>query len=238
MRAVEEAFAVRDVELRRAEAELAARDAEIEARGARVDLLEQVAAYLSRLVVERDRELKGLRAELIDLRAHPTQLEALRARDEEGARALERLQKQVAEIAAQARGQATRIRMQALRQAVQLASRSAEERVVGELGKKAPVERPVAAASGAVDVFEGVVQMEVGPLRDFSQLVRFEDAVTAIGAASEISVKRFSRGRATLALRLEQPIELLRELERHAPFAIRVRGLRDDRVIVDVEEAA
>ncbi len=219
----------------------------------RIAQLEGVTRYLARVVVERDGELKGLRTELATLHSLPDELDALQKRDEEGARALERLQRQMEEIGAQARGQATRIRMQALRQAVQLAAREeaaiaerAEEReeVVGELGKSAPVERPPAASgsepvgSGAVELFEGMVHMEVGPLRDFSQLVRFEDVLTGIGAATEISVKRFSQGRATLALRLERPIELLRELQERSPFQIKVRSLRDDQLIVDVDEAA
>jgi hypothetical protein len=88
---------------------------------------------------------------------------------------------------------------------------------------------------GVVGTFEGTVHMDIGPLRDFSQLVSFEEAVTGIGATSEISVKRFSRGRATLALRLERPVELLRELEERAPFEFKVRSLRDDQLIVDVD---
>ena len=58
----------------------------------------------------------------------------------------------------------------------------------------------------------------MGPLSDFSQLVGFEDAAGGIGAMSEISVKRFKQGRATLAMRFKQPVELLRELEERAPF--------------------
>ena len=61
--------------------------------------------------------------------------------------------------------------------------------------------------------FEGLVKVEIGPLGDFSQLVGFEDAAGQIGATSEISVERFSEGRATLSMRLDEPVELLRELE-------------------------
>ena len=71
------------------------------------------------------------------------------------------------------------------------------------------------AATGAPrrdGLFEGMVKLEIGPLGDFSQLVGFEDAAGKIGA-SEISVERFSEGRATLSMRLDEPVELLRELE-------------------------
>jgi hypothetical protein len=85
-------------------------------------------------------------------------------------------------------------------------------------------------------LFEGRIEVEIGPLDDFSQLVGFEDAAGAIGATSEISVKRFTRQRATLEMRLAEPVALLRELEERAPFEFRVRDTRSDRVVLDVDE--
>ncbi len=288
VREVEEALAERDAELTQSgvvvaemRATLTGRDQLIGLRDQRIEQLNGVAHHLSRLVVEREAELRELRAQLAELgnSYDPDDLEALlQARDAEAAGALQKLQRDVAEIGAQARGQATRIRMQALRQAVRLAARGGADE--GEADVDVPVEarsgeeaspaaqprfglgeRPAAeplpeetgrtrefaaivamngdaGSSGAVGMFEGLVQMEIGPLEDFSQLVRFEDAIREIEAASEVSVKRFSRGRATLALRLQEPVELLRELERRAPFGITVRGIRDDRLIVDLNEAA
>jgi hypothetical protein len=84
------------------------------------------------------------------------------------------------------------------------------------------------------EVFQGLIEVDVGPLGDFSQLLGFEDAAGTIGAMSEISVKRFARGRATLAMRLKQPVELLRELEERAPFEFQVRDVRADRLILDL----
>jgi hypothetical protein len=85
------------------------------------------------------------------------------------------------------------------------------------------------------DLFNGMVEVEVGPLSDFSQLVGFEDAAGGISATSEISVKRFAAGRATLEMRLDQPVELLRELEERAPFEFKVRGRRFDRLVLEVD---
>jgi hypothetical protein len=222
--------------------------------GYRVGDVEEGLGALEGELAARDAELKDCRAELGRARdALPKWRAALAARDERigeldrvtrylAKAVVERdgelavFRSQIGEIEAQARGQATRIRMQALRQAVQLASRGQVERVEGQENGLADVEA-AARGIGAIDTFEGTVQMEVGPLRDFSQLVSFEDAVTGIGGAKEISVKRFSKGRATLSLRLERPTELLRELEQRAPFEIRVRSLKDDRLIVDVDEA-
>lgn len=165
----------------------------------------------------------------------------------------------------QARGQATRIRLRALRDAAELGDRIAElaaeapgrmrERLLESLQESiarlggdpaaAPAETASAAGTGAASgnghgeadaLFSGLVQIEIGPLSDFSQLVGFEDAAEAIAATSEISLTRFSQGRATLEMRLKQPVELLRELEERAPFDFRVRDRRSDRVVLDVGE--
>jgi hypothetical protein len=87
----------------------------------------------------------------------------------------------------------------------------------------------------AADIFDGLIEVEVGPLSDFHQLASFEDAANGIGAAAEISVKRFTKGRATLELHLSEPVELLAELEERAPFEFTVRDTRDDRVVLDVD---
>jgi hypothetical protein len=77
--------------------------------------------------------------------------------------------------------------------------------------------------------------MEIGPLGDYAQLVGIEDAIGRLGA-SEISIERFSEGRATLSMQLDEPIELLRELEEHSPFEFRVRRNQDDSLILDVDD--
>jgi chromosome segregation ATPase len=233
------------------DAELEARRGELESRAQKVRELDQVAARLAERVVERERELRGLRSEL----------ERARAESDQGGRALVELRDDLAAVRRQARGQATRIRLRALREAAELSERMRElggspggvsqrlteavqeaiERV-GVEGEEQGEEADV--ASHAVDngyaerqpseLFEGLVEVEVGPLSDFSQLLGFEDAAGGIGAMSEISVRRFTQGRATLAMRLRQPVELLRELEERAPFEFEVRDVRSDRVVLDV----
>ncbi len=71
---------------------------------------------------------------------------------------------------------------------------------------------------------------------DFSQLVGFEDAAGQIDATSDISVERFSEGRATLSMRLNEPVELLRELEQRSPLEFRVRRSADDNLILDIDD--
>ena len=91
------------------------------------------------------------------------------------------------------------------------------------------------AEADAADVFDGLIEVEVGPLSDFDQLASFEDAANGIGAADEISVKRFTQGRATLEMHLSEPVALLVELEERAPFEFTVRDTRGDRVVLDVD---
>jgi len=227
-------------------------DAAIAARDGQIGLLEPLAAEcdrqvaaaaelerevssLSGMVIEREREIRGLS-------------ERLREADERHDRSiasLEAVSSRLEEIQSQARGQATRIRMKALREAVEVSRR------VQELTEAhAPAAEPTAPAAGSAPgangsapdedfdgLFEGEVKLEVGPLGDFAQLVGLEDAVGQLGA-SDISVERFSEGRATLNVRLNQPVELLRELEELSSLDFKVRHTAPDNLILDVDEDA
>lgn len=231
--------------------ELQARRAEAAQAARRVEELDQVSARLATMVVDRDRELRRLRAEL---------QQALE-RDHDGVRAFAAIADDLETVRRQARTQATRIRLRALREAAELAERVGEvegtdgeargrlierleeaiQRVGVEVDEEAEELAARAEANGHAErepgeLFDGMVEVEVGPLSDFSQLVGFEDAAGAIGATSEISVKRFTQGRATLALRFKHPVELLRELEERAPFTFAVRDMRSDRVVLDLNE--
>ena len=93
--------------------------------------------------------------------------------------------------------------MKALREAVEVSKRVQALTDAQPLAEEAG---PASNLNGNGDgkifdgFFEGQVKLEIGPLGDFSQLVGFEDAVGQLGA-SEISVERFSEGRATLSMR-------------------------------------
>ena len=251
------------------DAELARRDAaltesahalsqhaqELEHRRARIAELDRAMAWLADRVVASERVAAQMRSEL----------EQERGRGEDVERALTALAGELDGLRSAARGQATRIRLRALRDAAELADRVAEvsrrpadtrERLIEALHESIkriaraedepePMLAELAAAASsnghgevaAEEMFDGMVEVEVGPLSDFSQLVGFEDAAGGISATSEISVKRFAAGRATLEMRLDQPVELLRELEERAPFEFRVRGRRFDRLVLEVEDA-
>lgn len=221
---------------RRAEVEdaISARDARIlglemtaDRQRASLAELESETTGLTGMVLEREREIRRLTERL---------REANECHDRSIA-SLDAITSRLEEVEAQARGQATRIRMKALREAVEVSKK------VKELTEMEPALRAEAQAEGessqAVDeaLYEGKVKLEIGPLGDFSQLVGFEDAVGQIGA-SEIKVDRFSEGRATFSMRLDQPTDLLSELEDLSNLDFKVRHNAPDNLILDVDDDA
>ena len=207
-------------------------NAAIEARDARLARLEREAQRLAERVVERERRLQ----------------EALKKP------VAAAVTKGIEEIYGQARRQATRIRMKALDDAVQMADRVTElSKLRDELGTRVSELAEVARArlgiedgsspvgteparTAAHGVFAGAVEVDVGPLNDFAALTGFEDAAAEIDGASEIRVTRFADKRATLSMNLDGPVELLRELEERAPFEFKVRDTRGDGLVLDVDE--
>jgi hypothetical protein len=212
---------------------------------------------LSGMVIERERTIRDL----------TERLEEANACHDRSIASLDSVSARLEELQAQARGQATRIRMKALREAVEVSRRAQELAEVEAGGVEEPAAEPdiaadIAAAeeqgagiaprpsangngSGHHEVdpgtswepglYEGKVCLEIGPLGDFSQLVGFEDAVGRLGA-TDISVERFSEGRATFSMRLDQPVDLLRELEALSILDFKVRHTAPDNLILDVDE--
>lgn len=198
-----------------------------EAVGAAAQAEEELGS-LSAMVIEREREIRGLLERLSEANN----------RHDRNVASLESVSARLEDIQAQARGQATRIRMKALREAVEVGRRAQE---LSEAQAGAAKSTPGASngnghAEPARNVFEGLVKVEIGPLDDFSQLVGFEDAAGQIGATSEISVERFSEGRATLSMRLDEPVDLLRELEQRSPLDFHVRRTAGDNVVLDIDD--
>lgn len=240
-------------ELGRGAEALRGREAEAERLNGELDVLRGRADA-------REREAAGLRSELA----------SARARADEELRSLTILGRQLEELNVSARGQATRIRLRALREAAELSARlsyatgeegevqrervldaleDAIDRVSGEWDSELPapplsrgiggIEEVAAAASNGLPsaAERRRVSVDVGPFEDFSQLVRFEDAANAIGATGDISIKRFSEGRARIDVSLSQPVDLLRELEERCDLEFKVRSNNDDEIILDVDGA-
>ena len=209
---------------------------------------------LRRGIVAAEAEAGSLRAELADARAGAA----------EELRSVAVLAGQLEEMRIAARGDATRIRLSALREAAAVNARlldaadpraeevrdrmldaleDALERIgtqwEGAVGAPTPplalsATRRVALAGGQVAGVAGRVSVDIGPFADFSQLVRFEDAANAIGATGDISIKRFSGGRARIDVALSEPVDLLRELEESCDLEFEVRSRTGDEIVLDV----
>jgi chromosome segregation ATPase len=185
--------------------------------------LDGETSSLSAMVIEREREIRVLGQRL---------QEANECHDRSIA-SLDSITARLEELEAQARGQATRIRMKALREAVEV-SKKVKALTDAEFALREEADDEDAAPVEDA-LYAGRVKLEIGPLGDFSQLVGFEDTVGQLGA-SEISVERFSEGRATLSMNLDEPVDLLRELEEHSALDFRVRHNAPDNLILDVDE--
>jgi hypothetical protein len=189
----------------------------------KLEELEGETQVLSGMVLEREREIRVLGQRLSEANeCHDRSIASLDA-----------ITSRLEELEAQARGQATRIRMKALREAVEVSKKVKALTDAEPALQRAPGEaEPPSEDEG---LYAGRVKLEIGPLDDFSQLVGFEDAVGQMGA-SEISVERFSEGRATFSMNLDQPTDLVRELEDLSNLDFKVRHTAPDNLILDVDE--
>ena len=224
---------------------------------------------LSGMVIERERTIRDL----------TERLEEANACHDRSIASLDKVTARLEDLQAQARGQATRIRMKALREAVEVSKRAQALSEIESAPQPAAAPTPdIAAEAAAVEegaaesapepsgnglangngssngngnghvpvssepetswtpgLYEGKVRLEIGPLGDFSQLVGFEDAVGKLGA-TDVLVERFSEGRATFSMRLDQPVDLLSELESLSVIDFKVRHTAPDNLILDVDE--
>ena len=210
---VDKALAARDKRIYELNMELAEKaDLEIE------------LTSLSGMVIDREREIRML----------TEQLHEVNARHDRSIACLDAVTARLEEVEVQARGQATRIRMKALREAVEV-GRRAQDVSEAESAERAEIANVSAEPHEPHELYEGPIEVEVGPLGDYAQLVGLEDAIGQLGA-SEISIERFSEGRATLSMQLDEPVDLLRELEEHAPLEFYVRRTSDNGLLLDEEQ--
>ncbi|MGB2851111.1 MAG: hypothetical protein WBC01_05530 [Solirubrobacterales bacterium] len=262
-----------DVEAALGQAEAdAGRSAElVRAQQARTEQFEIALEQTRQACVERDRRMAYLEAEL----------DLARSDSASQLRGLAALGADLEELRVTARGQATRIRLDALREAAEVSVRAralvgapegVAESLLGALGSAIerlgsaweedaepdaePVPKLALAAApaepDALDELEAAldrradpvadpvddrcVLVNIGPFHDFSQLVSFEDAANSIEATSEISIRRFSEGRASIDVSLREPVDLLRELESRWDLGFEVRSNGSGELILDLTE--
>lgn len=215
---VEEAISTRDAQILHVERQAAAQRETIAE-------MEAETTALAGMVLEREREI----------RVRDERLREANETHDRSIAALDAITARLEELETQARGQATRIRMKALREAVEVSKKVKALTEVDPAFQSEPEAAAPEPAPADEGLYAGRVKLDIGPLGDFSQLVGFEDAVGQLGA-SEISVERFSEGRATFSMNLDQPVDLLRELEELSNVDFKVRHNAPDNLILDVDE--
>lgn len=113
-------------------------------------------------------------------------------------------------------------------------------RVMAGLSGRPMPEPPAPAPAPAVSeepLFEGRVELGVGPFYDIGSLSAFEQQVASVPSVSEVSVRRFEASHAVVDLRLSAPVALLSELRRVLDTDFGVRQVAAGRIALSFDEA-
>jgi hypothetical protein len=98
-------------------------------------------------------------------------------------------------------------------------------------------EIPAAPESPEDVMFEGRVELGVGPFYDIASLSAFERGLASLPYVVEASVRRFEASHAVVDVRLAAPVALVRELRRTVESDFSVREVADGRVLLTFDEA-
>ncbi len=112
-------------------------------------------------------------------------------------------------------------------------------RVMAALSGRPMPEPPAPEPPAAVSVeplFEGRVELGVGPFYDIGSLSAFEQQVAGVPSVSEVSVRRFEASHAVVDLRLDAPVALLAELRRVLDADFGVRQVAPGRIALSFDE--
>lgn len=98
-------------------------------------------------------------------------------------------------------------------------------------------EIPAAPESPEDMLFEGRVELGVGPFYDIASLSAFERGLASLPYVVEASVRRFEASHAVVDMRLAAPVALVRELRRTVESGFSVREVADGRVLLTFDES-
>ena len=184
---------------------------------------------LSGMVIEREREIRGL----------TERLREANERHDRSIASLDAVSGRLEEIQAQARGQATRIRMKALREAVEVEpARAGAERGRGrppQPSRPAPTDGN-APTSRLQRHLRGPGQARDRPARRFLPAGRLRGRGRPGSAPPRSRSNASPRAARPSRCSLDQPVELLRELEELSSLDFKVRHTAPDNLILDVDE--
>jgi hypothetical protein len=100
-----------------------------------------------------------------------------------------------------------------------------------------PAPEVVAAESRENALFEGRVELGVGPFYDIGSLGAFEQRLANLPGVSEASVRRFEASHAVVDVRLAAPVALVRELRRAVQSDFSVREVASGRILLTFDDA-
>ena len=86
-------------------------------------------------------------------------------------------------------------------------------------------------------LFEGRVELGVGPFYDIASLGAFERRLAGLPGVSEATVRRFEASHAVVDVRLATPVALVRELRRAADSDFSVREVASGRILLTFDES-
>lgn len=85
-------------------------------------------------------------------------------------------------------------------------------------------------------LFEGPVELGVGPFYDIASLGAFERQVARVPHASDVAVRRFEASHAVLDLNLNAPVALIRELRAQLDTGFSVREIAGARLLLTFDD--
>jgi hypothetical protein len=100
-----------------------------------------------------------------------------------------------------------------------------------------PPPQPQPATSREDALFEGRVELGVGPFYDIASLGSFERRLASLPGVSEASVRRFEASHAVVDVRLGSPIALVHELRRVIDSDFGVREIASGRILLTFDDA-
>jgi hypothetical protein len=86
-------------------------------------------------------------------------------------------------------------------------------------------------------LFEGRVELGVGPFYDIASLGAFEQNVASLPGVSEVAVRRFEASHAVVDLRLATPVALVGELRRALPTGFSIRQVAEGRMLLTFDDS-